>query len=63
MKDNGSKWNVNRIVHCENWDELKKTAKRYTEMGFRCEVRGWVDISSNCLTILDDWEDSDHPEE
>ena len=63
MKDNRSKWKVNRIVHCESRDELKKTAKRYIEMGFRCEVRGWVDISSNRLTILDDWEDSDHPEE
>ena len=52
-------WRVNRIIRCKNWEELKELAKRYTEMGFRCEVRGWLAISSNTLTILDDWDDSD----
>lgn len=47
---------VNRIIRCDSWEDLKKTAKRYSEMGFSCEVRGWEGIQYNKLTILDDWE-------
>lgn len=49
-------WEVNRIIRCGNWEDLKMTAKYYEGMGFKCEVRGWEDISNNKLTILDDWE-------
>lgn len=49
-------WEVNRVIRCETWENLKKTAKKYANMGFRCEVRGWDDIRNNKLTILDDWE-------
>lgn len=48
-------WEVNRTIRCESWEDLKKTAKRHEEKGFRCEVRGWDDIRNNKLTILDDW--------
>ena len=55
-------WEVNKTIKCDNWDDLKRTAKRYTEIGFRCEVRGWDDISANRLTILDDWDIAGHTE-
>ena len=48
-------WEVSRVIRCETWEDLKKTAKKYANMGFRCEVRGWDDIRNNKLTILDDW--------
>ena len=49
-------WEVNRVIECASWEDLKKTAKKYEGMGFKCEVRSWQDISDNKLTILDDWE-------
>jgi len=59
-------WEVSRVIRCETWEDLKKTAKKYANMGFRCEVRGWDDIRNNKLTILDDWgmeEDQSESEE
>lgn len=49
-------WEVNRVIKCDSWEELKKTAKRYEQIGFKCEVRGWEDIRDNKLTLLDDWD-------
>ncbi len=48
-------WEVSRVIRCETWEDLKKTAKKYANMGFRCEVRGWDDIRNNKLTIIDGW--------
>ena len=59
-------WEVSRVIRCETWEDLKKTAKKYANMGFRCEVRGWDDIRNNKLTILDGWgmeEDQSESEE
>lgn len=56
-------WEVNRVIRCESWEDLKKTAKRHEEMGFKCEVRGWDDIRNNKLTILDDWNVEDKADE
>ena len=53
-------WEVNRVIRCESWEDLKKTAKKYSNMGYRCEVRGWDAIRDNKLTLLDDWEVKDH---
>lgn len=38
-------------IKFNNWEELKKTAIRYSNMGYEVEVRGWNDISGNILTI------------
>lgn len=38
-------------IKFNNWEELKKTAIRYNDMGYEVEVRGWNDISGNILTI------------
>ena len=56
-------WEVNRIIKCDTWEDLKKTAKRHQEMGFKCEVRGWEDIRDNKLTVLDDWETRENASE
>lgn len=59
-------WEVSRVIRCETWEDLKKKAKKYANMGFRCEVRGWDDIRNNKLTILDGWgmeEDQSESEE
>lgn len=38
-------------IKFNNWEALKKNAKRYSDMGYDVEVRGWNDISGNILTI------------
>lgn len=38
-------------IKFNNWEDLKKTAIRYNDMGYDVEVRGWNDISGNILTI------------
>lgn len=38
-------------IKFNNWEELKKTTIRYSDMGYDVEVRGWNDISGNILTI------------
>ena len=37
----------------KTWAELKKKALKYEQLGFKCEVRGWADISNNILTVSD----------
>lgn len=38
-------------IKFNNWEDLKKNAIRYNDMGYDVEVRGWNDISGNILTI------------
>ncbi len=38
-------------IKFNNWEDLKKNAIRYSDMGYDVEVRGWNDISGNILTI------------
>lgn len=42
---------VIKKIKFNNWEELKKNAIRYSDMGYDVEVRGWNDISGNILTI------------
>lgn len=42
---------VIKKIKFNNWEKLKKTAIRYSDMGYDVEVRGWNDISGNILTI------------
>lgn len=43
----------------KTWAELKKKALKYEQLGFKCEVRGWADISNNILTVSDGEEETD----
>lgn len=38
-------------IKFNNWEDLKKNAISYSDMGYDVEVRGWNDISGNILTI------------
>lgn len=42
---------VIKKIKFNNWEDLKKNAIRYSDMGYDVEVRGWNDISGNILTI------------
>lgn len=42
---------VIKKIKFNNWEELKKNAIRYSDIGYDVEVRGWNDISGNILTI------------
>lgn len=43
----------------KTWAELRKKALKYEQLGFKCEVKGWADISNNILTVSDGEEDPD----
>lgn len=40
-----------RVIRCETWENLIETARRYAELGYICEVKGWEAIRDNKLTI------------
>lgn len=46
-----------RVLTFRTWEELKETAMKMADKGFRCEVIGWEDMSANRLTVYDEWED------
>lgn len=41
-----------KILRFKTWEELKRAAFMYEQMGYVCEVRGWDDIRHNRLHIL-----------